>query len=119
MLPGERPQGVTIPDQQLRSGNTGTPNTVVHIIPLQPFAVQYFDETGQEHNTIVYKAGDTVYFDRNAERWAAGLAQAASYIKDAVNAEHAAFLSPPVPTDDDVDVLATETANAENPTAPE
>jgi hypothetical protein len=108
-----------IPVQQMKSGETGAPNTVVHVIPMQPFAVQYFDEHGKETNTIVYKMGDTVYFDRNAERWAAGLAQAASYIKDAVNAENAAFLAPPTPGDDAVDVLAQEEASAQDQATPE
>lgn len=117
MLPGERPQGVTIPEQQMRTGNTGQPNTVAHIIPLQPFAVQYYDEHGHERSTIVYKMGDDVYFDRNAERWSAGLARAANYIKDAVNAEHAAFSSPVAPPDD-VDVLAEEVADAPHSPTP-
>lgn len=118
MQPGERPHGVMIPKHQMQSGEIGTPNTVVHVIPMQPYAVQYYDENGREVNTIVYKMGDTVYFDRNAERWAAGLAQAAAYIKDAVNAEQAAFSAPPTPGDDDVDVLAQEEASAHNQETP-
>jgi hypothetical protein len=85
---------------------------------MHPYAVQYYDENGRECNTIVYKMGDTVYFDRNAERWAAGLARAAAYIKDAVNAEHAAFLAPTTPGDDGVDILAQEEADAQDPTTP-
>ena len=113
MQPGDRPHGVMVPRQQLQSGQTGVPNTVVHVVPMQPFAVQYFDEHGKETNTIVYKMGSTVYFDRNAERWAAGLSQAAAYIKDAVNAENAAFMAPPTPGDDSVDILAVEEARAQ------
>lgn len=122
MLSGgnQRPQGVTIPESQLRSGETGQFNTVAHVIPMQPYAVQYYDEHGHAHNTIVWKSGNMVYFDRNAERWASGLAQAAPYIRDAVNAEHAVFLAPEAPTDADaVDVIASEMSNAQNQEAPE
>lgn len=115
MFPGDRPQGVRVPEQQLRPGGTGQPNTVGSIIPLQPFAVQYFDENGQEHHTIVYKMGNTVYFDMNAERWAAGLRQASAFIAKAVNAEHAVLMSPATPAGDAVDVLATEEASAKAP----
>jgi len=117
MLSASRPQGVMIPDSQMRGQGTGSPNTVAHVVPMQPYAVQYFDEHGREHNTIVYKVGNVVYFDHNAERWAAGLGQAAGYIKTAVNADHAAFLSPPAPNDDHVDVLAAEEASAQAQTA--
>lgn len=106
----DRPQGVRIPEQQLRPGGKGQPNTVGTIAPLQPFGVQYFDENGQEHHTVVYKMGDAVYFDMNAERWAAGLRQAAPYIAKAVNAEHAVLTSPVAPGPDQVDVLAAEAA---------
>lgn len=110
MLPGERPQGVRVPESQLRSGNTGEPNTVGHIQQLIPYAVQYFDEHGQEHSTIVYKMGKTVYFDMGAERWAAGLRQAAPYITKAVNAEHAVQMAPAAPSGDPVEVIAGEQA---------
>ncbi len=117
MFSNQRPQGVTIPDQQLRSGERGTPNTVLHIFPLVPIGVQYCDEHGVQRSTVVYKMGDTVYFDRSAERWQAGLSEAADYIKDAVNAEHAAFLAPSAPMPDAVDVIADEeSASAETPT---
>jgi hypothetical protein len=85
------------------------------IIPLQPFAVQYFDENGLEHRTIVYKMGDTVYYDMNAERWAAGLRQAAPYIAKAVNAEHAVMATPLAPGADQVDVLASEAVGGADP----
>lgn len=117
MQANQRPTGVTIPDQQLRSGERGAPNTVAHIIPLQPIGVQYFDEHGVQRSTVVYKMGDTVYFDPNAERWQAGLGQASAYIKDAVNAELSAFTAPPAPAPDAVDVIAGEESNAaETPT---
>lgn len=115
MFPGERPQGVRVPEQQLRPGGTGQPNTVGSIIPLQPYAVQYYDEYGLEHHTIVYKMGNGVYFDMNAERWAAGLRQASAFIAQAVNAEHAVLASPPAPSSDPVDVLAAEEASATTP----
>lgn len=117
MLSGgnQRPQGVTIPDSQLRSGESGQPNTVAHVVPMQPYAVQYYDEHGHAHSTVVWRSGNMVYYDRNAERWASGLAQAAPYIRDAVNAEFAVQAAPEAPTDvDEVDVIASEIANARN-----
>jgi hypothetical protein len=118
MFPGDRPQGVRVPDQQLRSGVTGQPNTVGQIIAMQPYAVQYYDENGQEHRTIVYKMGNSVYFDVNAERWAAGLRQASGFIAQAVNAEHAVLMSPPGPSSDAVDVLAKEEVSGQASTTP-
>lgn len=118
MFPAERPHGVRVPDQQLRPGGSGTPGTVGSIVPLQLYAVQYFDENGQEHHTVVYKMGPSVYFDVNAERWAAGLRQAAGFIAQAVNAEHTVLMSPPTPAGDQVDILAVEESSAKDRSAP-
>ena len=111
MFPG-RQQGVTVPESQRMSDQKGPPKTVAHVVPMQPYAVQWFDERGNAHNDIVYKIGNMVYYDRNAESWASGLQQASDFIKNAVNAEHAVAFSPPAPTSDTVDVLAMEQANA-------
>lgn len=116
MYPGERPQGVRVPDSQLRSGNTGKPNSVSYAIPLVPYAVQYFDENGQQHTAIAYKMGNDVYFDLNSERWAAGLRQASKYIADAVNKEHESLNSPALPKDV-VDVIASEVGNGQDSSA--
>ena len=99
-----RPQGVQVPQQQLAPDETGPPNTVRHVVPMIPCAVQYFDEHGQAHNTIVYKIGKAIYFDPNAERWAAGLRQSADYIVQAVERELSAMQAP-VPTEDKVEVI--------------
>lgn len=114
----DRPQGVRIPEQQLRGTDKGEPNTVKHVIPLALYAIQYFDENGQEHRTVVYKLGNDVYYDLNAERWASGLRQAASFVSKAVNEEHGALISPPTPTADPVDVLAVEESSGKASASP-
>ena len=116
MFAADRPQGVRVPDQQLRTGGTGQPNTVGSIIPFQPYAIQYYDENGEEHRTVVYKMGDNVYVDMNAERWAAGFRSASAFIAKAVNAHHAVLTAPLGPTKDSVDVLAEEAAHGESQT---
>lgn len=111
----ERNQGVRIPEGQLSSGR-GEPNTISHAVPMIPYAIQYFDENGEAHATVAYKAGEIVYMDMNAERWAAGLRQASSFIKEAVLRMDASMLSGTaldtgVPQVDAVDVVSGETAN--------
>jgi hypothetical protein len=81
-----RPQGVTLPASQLQ-GERGEPNTVYHAVPMLPVAIEYTDENGVRHKTVVYKVGKAVYIDMNADRWAAGLRPAAAYIADVVNKE--------------------------------
>lgn len=78
-----RPQGVTLPASQLQ-GDRGEPNTVFHVMPMIPVAVEYSDETGVKHRTVVYKVGKAVYFDSNADRWAANLRPAAPFLAQAV-----------------------------------
>lgn len=108
MLNNQRPVGVTIPEQQLRTGKTGPPNTVTNIVPLQPVGVQYYDQNGVQKSTVVYRMGNDVYFDANAERWQASLSRAADFIQTAVNAEFAVLQAEPAPGLDTVDVLAKE-----------
>lgn len=98
-----RPQGVTIPASQLQ-GEHGEPNTVYHAIPMIPVAIEYTDETGVRHTTIVYKVGKAVYIDMNADRWAAGLRPAASYIADVVNKEVDSQTAS-IPNEDTVNVI--------------
>jgi len=104
----ERSQGVRVPDGQLSSGK-GEPKTVAHVVPMQPFAIEYCDEHGDKHATIAYKIGDVVYMDMNAERWAAGLRQASPFIKDAVERVASADTNAPVPEKDDVDIVSDKT----------
>ena len=99
-----RPQGVQVPQGQLSPDEMGPANTVKHVIPMIPCAVQYFDEHGKAHNTIVYKIGSAIYFDMNAERWASGLRGAADYIVEAVEKELSAHAAS-VPDEDKVDVM--------------
>lgn len=108
MFPGERPIGVRVPESQLRSGLSGRPNSVSNVAPLVPYAIEYYDENGQQHTAVAYKMGDVVYLDLNSERWAASMKPATEYISKAVKAEHDARTSTEVPIKDLVDVLAGE-----------
>ena len=108
MLPAVRQTGVRIPDDQLTQGQ-GAPNTVGHVIPAQMVAVQYFDEYGKGHNTVLLRVGTELYHAPNGEQWAAALKQAAPWLKEVVMPELDSE-KVPIPTEDEVDVVASETA---------
>jgi hypothetical protein len=117
----ERNQGVHKPGGQVSTGR-GEPNTISHAVQMIPYAIQYYDEHGEAHATVAYKAGKIVYMDMNAERWAAGLRQASDFIREAVLKMDASMMlgSTPdtgVPQVDAVDVVSGETASdASDPT---
>ncbi len=121
MFSNQPSQGVTIPQGQLSSGR-GEPNTIKHAVAMVPYAIQYFDEHGEAHNTVAYKVGDIVYMDMGAERWASNLKQASDFIKEAVldMAANNSDVSLPVPDKDAVDVVSAEVGdNARDSATPE
>jgi hypothetical protein len=104
-----RPQGVQIPQGQLQAQGQGAPKSVVHVVPAEMVAVQYADENGDLHNTMLVKVGNQVYHAPNGEQWARQLRPAATWLADHVNKEidsHAA----PIP-DDAVDVFPKDEVN--------
>lgn len=59
-------------------GNTptrvyGEPKTLVHIQPLQMFALEYFGDKGEKITTVAFKLGDQLFLDPQGEAWASRL----------------------------------------------
>lgn len=103
-------QGVQIPAGQLQEEGLAPPKTVLHVAPAQMVAVQYADEHGKKHNTVLLKVGDTVYHAPDGERWASGLKQAAGWLASAVTAEVDSN-SVSVPNNDKVDIYPTDSVS--------
>lgn len=103
-----RPQGVRIPEGQ--GAERGAPKTVSHVIPVEWFAVQWFDEYGRAHEEISCRVGTTVYLAPNGEQWSAGLKRAAPWLTDHVNRELNSRKAS-VPESDSVDVMGGDDAN--------
>lgn len=101
---GVRQVGVGIPDgQRLEEGSTSS--TLEHCSPMEQFAVQFTDEQGRIHRTVIVKAFGAFYHPPNGEQWAASLRPLK---KDGwLSRQMSARLNPKdgVPTADAVDVV--------------
>lgn len=100
----ERQQGVRIPPGQRQEQGTAEPKTVLQTVPAQMVAVQYADENGDLHNTVLLRVGKSVYHTPNGEEWASRLKPAAGWLADHVISEVDSE-SVPLPTEDKVDVM--------------
>lgn len=109
-----RNQGVRIPEGQ--GAERGTPKTVRHVMPVEWFAVQWFDENGRSHEEISCRVGSTVYLAPNGEQWSAGLKRAAPWLTDHVNRELNSRKAT-VPEKDSVSVM--EKSDAQDPSPAE
>jgi hypothetical protein len=65
-------------------GTAGAPRTVTHVVPIEQYAIQYFDETGVRRVNILIKVGDQLYFPPNGAEWAASLKPAAEWVRRGV-----------------------------------
>jgi hypothetical protein len=108
MFPGKQ-VGVTIPDSQLAS-ERGTPNTVLHVLKGETFAVNYVDEQGRVRAAVVTKFGDTVYFAANSEQWASQLRPASDWMQKAIESKIIHLSTEDIPKEDTVDVVALQVA---------
>lgn len=87
----------------------GAPRTVANVVPLEQYAVQYFDENGTQRVNILIKVGDQLYFPPNGIDWAASLKPAADWVKKGVLAKIGeGGQAEPLPKDDNVDVMGDE-----------
>jgi hypothetical protein len=80
-------------------------------MPAEMVAVQYFDEYGKAHDTILVRVAGELYHAPNGEQWARSLRRAADWLKEKVFKELDVEKAP-IPTEDTVDVVGTETAKA-------
>ena len=79
---------------------------MANVVPLEQFAVQYFDENGTPRVNILIKVGEQYYFPPNGIDWAASLKPAADWVRKGVLAKigHGGQ-SEPLPKTDGVDVV--------------
>lgn len=104
-------QGVRTPIEE--AGNEeGTPNTVRRIAPIDMVAVEYFDKSGQRHETVVLSMGGKIFVPPNGEQWLFECKAAAAWLERAIH-EHLDRARPQadkpkaqLPDKDAVDVLA-------------
>lgn len=66
------------------SDSRGQPRTVANVVPLEQYAVQYYDENGTPRVNILIKVGDQMYFPPNGIDWAASLKPCAEWVKKGV-----------------------------------
>jgi len=97
-----RPVGVVIPNAQ-RPQTRGEPRTVSHAVPCSMVAVQYYDEDGTEHRSVLLRVANKLYVPPNSENWAGALKESAGWLAKGV--EGLISDSGTVPTADSVDVL--------------
>lgn len=83
----------------------GNPRTVLQVVPLEQFAVHYYDENGTARTNILIKVGDQFYFPPNGIEWAQSLKPAADWVKKAVLTKISAPLNEPLPPKDAVDII--------------
>jgi len=93
------------------SSEVGPPNTVAHVVPANMVAVQYFDEYGKAHSTVLLKVGGMVYHAPNGEQWAGALRPASGWLAEKVKTVMDSK-DAPLPVTDAVDVIGTQVAKA-------
>ncbi len=91
------------------NATTGAPRTVAAVVPLEQFAVHYYDENGTPRTNILIKVGDKFYFAPQGLEWAASLKPAAEWVKKGVLAvigtKEQDAPADPLPKEDAVDVM--------------
>lgn len=99
------------------TATTGTPRTVAAVVPLEQFAVHYYDENGTPRTNVLIKVGEKYYFAPNGIEWAASLKPAAEWVKKGVLAvignKEPAAPAEPLPKEDPVDVMG-DNASGDN-----
>ena len=101
-----RPNGVVLPQSQLSPG-TGVPQTLTGFAEAKSYGVEYVDEAGNKHVTVLMRIGDQWYLPPNGENYASTLRQLnkdtwlAKLLTDRFNNSITASL----PKEDAVDIL--------------
>lgn len=67
-----RPTGVVIPASQLRQ-QAGAPRTVTGFAEAKTYGIEYTDDDGTKHTTVVMNIGGQWYMPPNGENYAATL----------------------------------------------
>jgi hypothetical protein len=109
-----RPQGVTISKSQINAGlEKGPSNTISHAFVVEQVALQWYDENGTAHPDVWLRINGKYYIPPNSEEWAAQLKP----VKDVFVHQIEIMLNDQIdknvaPTQDAVDIVATEVATA-------
>lgn len=100
-----RKVGVGIPDGQRVQRGDGI-NILQHFVPTEMFAIQYCDESGNEHKTVVMRIAGQWYLPPNGEAWAQALKPLKSdtWLAKQLSESFGAHAAP-LPRADAVDIL--------------
>lgn len=79
-------------------------NSLLHLVPMEQFAIQYVDGDGQVRTGVVVKVGNAYYIPENAESWTNNLKPATDWLRDIVKARLESKEA--VPSSDAVDLMA-------------
>lgn len=111
-----RAAGVKIPDGQLFDRSDKPSLTLTGLLPLQFHAMRYVDNKGQEVAELVVQAGDEIYMAPDGAQWLAKMRPLSAAMKEKVI--HALQSMSPsqmdIPTQDNVDVVASEISQAQD-----
>jgi hypothetical protein len=80
-------------------------NSLLHLVPMEQFAIQYVDGGGDLRTGVVVKVGNAYYVPENSEQWTNGLKPAADWLRDIVKARLESKEA--VPSSDGVDLMAS------------
>lgn len=106
--PNVNQRQVAIPEGQYASRGDGV-KTVTHFTPASMFAVQYLDDEGLSHDTVVMHIGGLWYLPPNGEVWARSLRplKEDTWLAKQLSLARASSAAP-LPKVDAVDVLPIE-----------
>lgn len=100
-----RPTGVGIPAGQAATRGNGT-KTLRVFVPTEMFVVQYLDEEGLVHETVVMKVGTEWWLPANGESWVKSVRKLGDdtwLVKQLTEAQQ--VRTAPLPKADAVDIL--------------
>ena len=105
-----RPAGVMTPAGQLNVNAPGTPKTVRHFSEVRTFAVEYLDEQGLPHTTLLQSIGGVWHLAPNGENYAATLRALSkdSWLSKMLEERVSHLDTSKIPKTDSVDVLEDE-----------
>jgi len=107
-------RGVTTPDPV--DNINAPPKTVTNVMPIQFFAVEFGDDEGRKHTTVVAHMGGMIYMDPSGEDWAkrqramppaSWFGQQTQKMIDQGGFAKAEKPSEPLPKEDKVDIMGS------------
>jgi hypothetical protein len=112
----QRPVGVKIPEGQLSERSDLPSLTLVHLMPLEFMAAQYVDKSGKKVVGLFVKNGKDWYQAPNGDQWLSQFRALSPKMEENAKAMYAKNTgitdTTDVPLEDNVDVIAGETAGS-------